>query len=91
MKISDTLGSLLLLSNSFPQVFPIVRSVLRLALHAFFESFLEYYCGFKAWSFHKNDSSFDTGFIENMPSYPRDGSIKVLDNKIIIKFSDFAN
>ena len=56
-----------------------------------FESFLEYYSGFKAWTFHINDKSFDTGFVENMPSYPDDGSIKVHDNKIIIKFSNFIN
>ena len=56
-----------------------------------FESFLEYYSGFNAWLFHKNDKSFDTDFVENMPSYPDDGSIKVHDNKIIIKFSNFIN
>lgn len=56
-----------------------------------FESFLEYYSGFKAWSFHKNDKSFDTSFIVNMPCYPDDGSIQVVDNKIIIKFSDFKD
>jgi hypothetical protein len=56
-----------------------------------FESFLEYYSGFNAWSFHKNDKSFDADFVKNMPSYPDDGSIKVHDNKIIIKFSNFIN
>ena len=56
-----------------------------------FASFLEYYSGFRAWGFHLNDKSFDTNFINSMPCYPDDGSIKVVDNKIIIKFSNFDN
>lgn len=56
-----------------------------------FESFLEYYSGFKAWTFHKNDKSFDTSFILNMPCYPDDGSIRVIDDRIIVKFSDFKD
>ncbi|MBR4314993.1 MAG: glucosyltransferase domain-containing protein [Lachnospiraceae bacterium] len=53
-----------------------------------FESFLEYYSGFKAWTFHINDKSFNTDIVIDMPCYPNDGSIRVIDKRIIVKFSN---
>jgi hypothetical protein len=49
------------------------------------EYFLKYYCGFTA-EFIDDYSKYQDE-IDNMPIYPMNGSIKIVDNVVIVKFS----
>lgn len=49
--------------------------------------FMKYYCGYDQ-KVTEDDSELDSAEWQDMPDYPNDGSIKIVDNKIIVKFSD---
>lgn len=50
--------------------------------------YMEVWTGFKASLFKQNVSGEYDDIVKGMSCYPADGSIKVVDNKILIKFSE---
>lgn len=50
--------------------------------------YLSQWCGFDISRFRLNDFNTGKEQIADMPCYPDDGSIKVIDDKVIVKFSE---
>lgn len=53
-----------------------------------FSRYMEYFTGFKSLSFKYNQFHGNENIIDGMHCYPDDDSIRVVDNKIYIKFSE---
>lgn len=53
----------------------------------FLDLFLEQYCGYSQ-KFELNGKNVDATVLGNMPCYPSPGSIAVVDDRIVVKFSD---
>lgn len=49
------------------------------------EYFLKYYCGFDT---ELVEPDYNNSEIKQMPVYPAEGSIKIVDNMVVVKFSD---
>lgn len=51
------------------------------------ELFMKYYCGYDQ-NITDDISTIDKEKWQDMPHYPNDGSIKIVDDKVIVKYSD---
>ena len=54
-----------------------------------FAQYLRFWCGFSTNRIHFNELLENDEYIVNMPCYPDDGSIEVINNKVIVKFSEY--
>lgn len=53
------------------------------------QNFILYYCGFQAELADENILSGQSkSVLEGMPTYPNDGSIRILDNAVVVKLSE---
>jgi hypothetical protein len=50
--------------------------------------FIKYYCGFDAEYVDISQAGIDQKMVDEMPSYPADGSIKVINGTVVVKFSE---